>query len=53
MIKPATRMKKKILEKRQPVLATPRNPKIPAIIDSIKKATATTISISSIDISLV
>jgi hypothetical protein len=50
IIKPTTRIKKKILDTRQPALATPRKPKIPAIIDNTKKTTASVISIANIDI---
>jgi hypothetical protein len=36
IIKPTTRIKKMILETRQPALAIPLNPNMPAIIDSTK-----------------
>ena len=41
---PAIRIKKIILETRQPALATPLNPNIPAIIESTKKTIANVIS---------
>jgi hypothetical protein len=40
IIKPTTRIKKMILETRQPALAAPLNPNIPAIIDSTKNIIA-------------
>jgi len=40
IINPAMSMKKIILETRQPALAAPLNPKMPAKIDSIKNPTA-------------